>query len=73
MEVKRNSVEEVVDDMLYWIHYNLQHPDFYAFPLEMWALHLLVNPDPVNLKDKKIWLQIRSMMLSVLKKKSSLR
>jgi hypothetical protein len=33
------------------------------------AFHLLVNPDPVNLKDKKFWLQIGSMMLSVLKKK----
>ena len=33
------------------------------------AFHLLVNPDPVNLKDK-FWLQIRSMMLSVLKKKT---
>jgi hypothetical protein len=34
------------------------------------AFHLLVNPDPVNLKDKKFWLQIRSMMLSALKKKT---
>ena len=48
MEVKRNSAEEVVDDMLDWIHYNLQHPDFYAFLFEMWALHLLVNPDSVT-------------------------
>ena len=33
------------------------------------AYHLLVNPDPVNLEDKKFWFQIRSMMLTVLKKK----
>ena len=37
MEEKRNSPEEVVDDMLDWIHYNLQqHPDFYAFLFEIW-------------------------------------
>jgi hypothetical protein len=53
VEVKRNSAE-VVDDMLDWIHYNLQHPDFYAFLFEMWVLHLLVNPDS-NLKDKKLY------------------
>jgi hypothetical protein len=33
------------------------------------AYHLLVNPDPVNLEDKKFWFQIRSMMLTILKKK----
>ena len=33
------------------------------------AYHLLVNPDPVNLEDKKFWFQRRSMMLTILKKK----
>jgi hypothetical protein len=33
------------------------------------AYHLQVNPDPVNLEDKKFWFQIRSMMLFLLKKK----
>jgi hypothetical protein len=47
VEVKRNSAEEAVDDMLDWIH---------RFSVETWALHLLVNPDSVNLKDKKFWL-----------------
>ena len=37
MEVKRNCPEEVLDDMLDWIHYNLQRrPDFYAFLFEIW-------------------------------------
>lgn len=30
------------------------------------AFHMLINP-PENLKDKKFWLAIRNMMLSVLK------
>jgi hypothetical protein len=126
VEVKRNSAEEVVDDMLDGYIMNLQqHPDFYAFLFEMWcasrrskkirheleicvekvvnviqrllkdaeesgitnfileeskekarallalsdgiAFHLLLNPDPRNVKDKKFWLQIRRMMLAVLK------
>lgn len=33
------------------------------------AYHLLVNPDPVSLEDKKLWFQTGSMMLTVLKKK----
>jgi hypothetical protein len=28
------------------------------------AYHSLVNPDPANLGNKKLWFQIRSMMLS---------
>lgn len=125
-EVKRNSVEELVDDMLDGYIINLQqHPDFYALLFEMWcasrrskkirheleicvekvvnairgllsdtqengvtdfnleeskekarallalsdgiAFHLLLNPDPINLKDKKFWLQIKSMILANLK------
>jgi AcrR family transcriptional regulator len=127
VEVKRNSAEEVVDDMLDGFIMNLQqHPDFFAFLFEMWcasrrskkirheleicvekvvnaiqgllkstredditnfnleeskekarallalsdgiAFHLLLNPDPLNFRDKKFWLQIRSMMLSILKR-----
>jgi AcrR family transcriptional regulator len=126
VEVKRNSAEEVIDDMLDGYIMNLQqHPDFYAFLFEMWcasrrskkirheleicvekvvnvirrllkdaeeggitnftleeskekarallalsdgiAFHLLLNPDPRNVKDKKFWLQIRRMMLAVSK------
>jgi hypothetical protein len=29
------------------------------------AFHLIVNPDSVNLKDKKLRLQIKSMILSI--------
>jgi AcrR family transcriptional regulator len=126
LEVKRNSAEELVDDILNGYIMNLQqHPDFYSFLFEMWcasrrskkirheleicvekvvnaiqgllkdtqengitnfnpgeskekarallalsdgiAFHLLLNPDPVNVKDKKFWLQVRSMMLAALK------
>jgi AcrR family transcriptional regulator len=126
VEVKRNSAEEVIDDMLDGYIMNLQqHPDFYAFLFEMWcasrrskkirheleicvekvvnvirrllkdaeeggitnftleeskekarallalsdgiAFHLLLNPDPRNVKDKKFWLQIKRMMLAVSK------
>ncbi len=42
--------------------------DMLALP-EGIAYHLLVNPHPVNSEDKKFWFQIRSMMLTVLKKK----
>ena len=31
------------------------------------AFHLIVNPDSVNLKDKKLRLQIKSMILSILR------
>jgi AcrR family transcriptional regulator len=126
VKVKRNSAEELVNDMLDRYIMNLQqHSDFFAFLFEMWcasrrskkirreleicvekvvnaiqgllndtqengitnfnleeskekarallalsdgiAFHLLLNPAPESLKDKKFWLQIRSMMLSVLK------
>ncbi len=38
VEMKRNSAEEVVDDILDGYITNLQqHPDFYAFLFEMWC------------------------------------
>jgi hypothetical protein len=126
LEVKGNSPEEVVDDILDRYVKNLQeHPDFYAFLFEMWcasrrskkiknelvdcirkvvdtikellanagengrlkfnphesneiskallalsdgiAFHLLINHSK-NLKDKKLWLPVRNMMLAVLKR-----
>jgi hypothetical protein len=37
------------EDMLYGYIMHLQrHPDFYAFLFEMWAFHLIVNPDSVT-------------------------
>ena len=43
----------MVDDMLGWIHYSLQHPDFYTFPFKDLDFISASNPDSVNLKYKK--------------------